>query len=248
MSQTLLIFDVSSRFGFFLNNLTTTSGLTHNVIPRSTVEGLVGAILGLQSNEYPEKLEGSNIAVQILSPIRKHTIEQNFIHETWLQTAGQKAHPPTESVDYHWQASQELLVSPKYRIYFSNPEVDSDLELFLANSKARFIPYLGKSSMIASVKFIGKYRYEKNPSRQYVDVSSIIPFFGEYPKIKIVEGVRLSTEDGMSIHMTKDRASIGTYSAIYSENLNEISVKDAEIYKVTMNGKNPNIVFLPTRV
>ena len=65
MSQTLLIFDVSSRFGFFLNNLTTTSGLTHNVIPRSTVEGLVGAILGLQSNEYPEKLGESKIAVQI---------------------------------------------------------------------------------------------------------------------------------------------------------------------------------------
>ena len=147
MSQKLLVFDVSSSFGFFLINSTTTSGLTHAIIPRSTVEGLVGAILGLQSDEYPEKLEASNIAVQLLSPIRKYTIEKNFIHETWLQEAQKHAHPPTElykgrtRLDFHWQASQELLISPKYRIYFSINKylLDGYRNIFILSSKGKLI-------------------------------------------------------------------------------------------------------------
>jgi CRISPR-associated protein Cas5h len=250
MSQKLLVFDVGSSFGFFLLSSTTTSGLTHSVIPRSAIEGLVGAILGLQSDEYPEKLGESKIAVQILSPIRKHTVERNFIHETWLDQAQMQMRPPTKYVkEHYWQASQELLVSPEYRIYFSNPEVDSDLESFLANSKARFIPYLGKSSMIAWIRYRGKYAYEKNSSNKHVEVSSVIPFFDKRPDIKPdAGGVKISIDSSMSFHITKDRISQGTYSALYSENLKEIPVRGVEIYKITMNGTDPNIVFLPTRV
>ena len=72
MSQQVIVFEVGSSLGFFRKPFSTTNALTHAVIPRSTVEGLIGAILGLKSEEYPEKLETSKIGVEILSPVKKY--------------------------------------------------------------------------------------------------------------------------------------------------------------------------------
>ena len=81
----VLVFDVGSSFGYFRKAFTTTYALTHAVIPRSTVEGLIGAIIGLSSEEYPERLYSSKIAVEIRSPVRKINMKYMHTNPDWWQ-------------------------------------------------------------------------------------------------------------------------------------------------------------------
>ena len=60
----LLVFDVSSSFGYFRKSFTTTSALTHAVIPRSAVEGLVGAIIGLSSMNTQKNLSQAKLQLR----------------------------------------------------------------------------------------------------------------------------------------------------------------------------------------
>ena len=247
----LLIFEVGSSFGHFRKPFTSTNSLTHAVIPRSAVEGLVGAILGLKSDEYPEKLQESKIAVEILSPVQKYHMKINYVHEDWWHLADSYLlNKPTERTvsGYHTPTNTEYLVNPKYRIYFSNSDLNSELENFLENQQSVYTPYLGKSSMIAWINYIGKFNYEKDSSDDYVNVSSIIPYTDNLPNIKTSSNTRFGLEEGLTLHITKDRISQGTYNAVISENLTDIPVKGVEINKITMNGNSPNIVFLPIRV
>ena len=52
MSDTnVLIFDVWAPFGYFRKPYTTNTALTYSFIPRSAIEGLVAAILGIDRKE-----------------------------------------------------------------------------------------------------------------------------------------------------------------------------------------------------
>ena len=81
---------------------------------------------------------------------------------------------------------------------------------------------------------------EDPDKRDYIVSNEKIESTGWFPKFSI--------DDGMSIHLTRDRVSKGSYNVVYSEDINEIPVRGVEIYKISMNGQNPNIVFLPARV
>ena len=250
MSQQVIVFEVGSSLGFFRKPFSTTNALTHAVIPRSTVEGLIGAILGLKSEEYPEKLETSKIGVEILSPVKKYHMKTNFTHVDWWNKAeNYLTKKNTEkTTPFNSPTNMEYLVSPKYRIYFSNEAVNSELDELLKNQKSKFTPYLGASSNVAYINYLGKFDCQKSTSSGFIGVSTVIPFFEDMPSINADKETRFVIEEGLSLHITKDRISKGTYNVILSENLKEIPVKGTEIYKVLMNGSNPNIVFLPTRV
>src|SRR4051794_40082357 len=84
-SSSLVVFDVASSFGYFRKNFTTTNALTHAVIPRSAVEGLVGAIVGLSIDDYPEKLQSSSIAIELKSPVRKMHMKYMHTNPDWWQ-------------------------------------------------------------------------------------------------------------------------------------------------------------------
>jgi CRISPR-associated protein Cas5h len=49
--QKVLVFDIGSSFGYFRKAFTTTNSLTHALIPRSAVEGLIAAIIGLSRTD-----------------------------------------------------------------------------------------------------------------------------------------------------------------------------------------------------
>src|ERR671919_120081 len=67
----IVVFDVWSSFAYFRRPYTTTNALTYDFMPRSSIEGLVGAILGIQPKEVSRKLEGSKIALGLLNPVKK---------------------------------------------------------------------------------------------------------------------------------------------------------------------------------
>jgi CRISPR-associated protein Cas5h len=246
---TLVIFDASSSFGYFRKSFTTTNSLSHNLIPRSTVEGLIGAILGLSSSEYPDLLQNSKIAVQILSEVRKINFKQKAIHPDWLATIPRylENKPITKQVPFSVPVSIELLVNPKYRIFFDGGKINVDLANMLRSKKSHYTPYLGSSSMICSTRFVGEFEYGRSRKKEEV-LSSVISFSDEIPKISLNNGTKFAIEEGLPIHIDKDRIPHGTYNAIYSPNAGKIPLSENEIYSVNIRNEIVNVKFLPTTI
>lgn len=248
--MTLVVFDISSSFGYFRKSFTTTNALTHSVIPRSTVEGLIGAIIGLPSDEYPELLKESKIAIQILSEVRKMNFKEKNIHPDWLD----KIHLYLENKavskvpSFSVPASIEILVNPKYRIYFDGGEINSRLLRFLNTKSTHYTPYLGSSSMICSAQLVSESNYTKT-NKKNVIISSIMPFFDEIPLIELTGGTKFAIEEGLPIHIDKDRIPMGTYKVVYSPNAGKMPIKDDDdIYSVDVGNEIVYVKFLPTSI
>ena len=248
----LIVFDVASSFAFFRKNFSTTYALTFAVIPRSAVEGLIGSILGLSRLDFPNLLESSKIAIQLMSAVRKLNMKYMHInHDWWNETLNHYLN----NIQFVLQktraqmavpASVEFLVKPSYRLYVDtkNEQINDDLATNLRNKQSFYTPYLGGTSMIASTKYVDEFDYEPAPNNgEYLPVSSIIPFIGRMPKIKLEKNVSFATEEDTAIHIDNERRSIGTYSVLYSVNPGCLLVTDRGIIKVE---NNTYVKFLPT--
>lgn len=256
-NRQVIVFDVSSSFGFFRKNFTTTNALTFSVIPRSAVEGLIGSIVGIDRESFPGLLESSKVAVQLMSPVKKINIKYMHINRFWWEESLSRYLNGKQFVLYETRkqiavpASVEFLVNPKYRIYVdtNKEEINSNLITHLRDKKSFYTPYLGGSSMIASIKYVGEFGYESvNNKGGYLPVSSLIPFFDKIPSIKFESGLTVATEEDISFHITNERKSLGTYSVIYNNSGDDggkIQVNDKGIIKV--NDIDRHIKFLPTQ-
>lgn len=219
------------------------------MIPRSAVEGLIGAILGLSSNDYPELLKDSKIAVQILSEVRKINFKEKSIHPDWLANIPKylENKPVTKVPPFSVPVSIELLVNPKYRIFFDGVKINSELLDMLRSKKSYYTPYLGSSSMICSIKLVGEFEYARSKKTEEM-ISSIIPFSDEIPKISLNKGTKFAIEEGLPIHLDKDRNPCGTYKAVYSPNAGMIPISEDGVYYVNMGKETTNVKFLPTAI
>ncbi|MBC7076121.1 MAG: CRISPR-associated protein Cas5, partial [Syntrophomonadaceae bacterium] len=69
----VLIFDIKGRFAHFRKIYTNSSSLSYTLPPRTTVMGMIAAILGRERDTYYEEFNSQNmdIAVQKINPTRK---------------------------------------------------------------------------------------------------------------------------------------------------------------------------------
>jgi CRISPR-associated protein Cas5h len=237
----LVVFETASPFAFFRKNFTTTNALTFAVIPRSSVQGLVGSILGLSRTDFPNKLKGSKIAVELKSAVRKLNMKYMHInHDWWNQTlshylSGTQFLLQKTRAQIAVPASVEFLVNPSYRIYVDcSEEINKQLSQNLKRKQSYYTPCLGASSCLCSLKYIGDFEYETMPSNggDYLPLSSIIPFQHRMPKIKLEKGLTFATEEDLATHIDNERRSTGTYSVIYSIKPSTILVSTKDIVKV----------------
>ena len=252
-SKKLVTFDVASPYAFFRKNYTTTNALTFSVIPRSAVEGLVGSILGVDRERFPDLLKDSKIAVELRLPVRKFNMKYMHVnHDWWNQTLNHYLNnqqfvlvQPRKPMSV--PASSEYLFNPSYRIYINtdNKEINNNLASALRNKQSFFTPYLGGSSMFCSIKYVGEYDYEPVTLNygEYLPVISLIPFFDKIPSVKLEKDVSFATEEDIAIHIDRKRRSIGTYNVLYNVKSGGLLVNDKGIIKLE-NGTY--IKFLPT--
>lgn len=260
----LVTFDVSSPFAFFRKNFTTVNALTFSVIPRSAVEGLVGSILGLSREEFPGLLGKSKISVQLLSKARKVNVKYMHVNHDWWhgplhsylsgkQYLSIKGRPLMSTA-----ASVELLRDVKYRIYVdtNNEEINNKLATNLRNKQSYYTPYLGSSSYMCSLKYIGEFDYGPvgNGGNEYLPVSSLVPYLNnKIPKLQLKplqpdnkeKGFIFASEEDIPIHLDKERKSYGTYSVVYNTSVGSLPISDKEIVMVD---KDTYVKFLPTSI
>ncbi|HJT85027.1 MAG TPA: type I-B CRISPR-associated protein Cas5b, partial [Nitrososphaeraceae archaeon] len=242
-----------SSFGYFRKGFTTTSALTHSMIPRSAVEGLIGAILGFPSDVYSDVLWDSKIAIEIRSPVRKLNMKYMHTNPDWWRHISLylKNKTTSKKIQFAVPTSVEFLVNPIYRIYIDNEKINNFLSIKLKNKQSHFTPYLGSSSMIAFIKYIGEYSYKDIKLKDYQPIKSILYFLDRIPKLKLEKDLKFAIEDSLPIHIDKDRNLAGNYKVIYSPDAKDLMVNDDIVSKIDFvnNGNNKTYVkFLPIKI
>jgi len=248
----LLVFDVWAPFAYFRKGFTTTTALTFPFIPRSAVEGLIGAIIGLKSEEYPETLERAKIAVRLVNKVKKTPFSMMHTHvDAWKEFA---AYLKTGSMHispdkFRARVKVEFLQDPRFRIYFSHTsDVQESVLEKLKKHETVFTPYLGTSSMIANFEYINEYPYVPVSAEEPVYVSSIIPFIKEAPKIHIEDDMTYAFEQNIPIHITASREVVGFFDAAYSPLGSKIKVSGVEVQAIDTSQGQEHVIFLPTEI
>lgn len=252
-----VIFDIWSTFAYFRKPYTTTTALTFNFIPRSAIEGLIAAILGIDRRDRFNKLSNSRIGLTILSEIIKIPFSTMHTHsDFWEAMRNYINFKPIIKKNFHAIVNLELLVNPKYRIYFSHcePHYNELLEEKLKDHQTVYTPYLGTSTMIANFQYVDTVRYYNNKiSRESIEISSIIPYKNnKIPNIVIEKDKIYAIEQNIPSKINEQRDLISSYSALYGPKGEKITVKDKDIeiqsfvFTKSYNKRKENFVFIPS--
>lgn len=153
-------FQLKGRVGHFLRAEAGASALSYPFPPRTTIIGLIGAVLGLGKDEPQVKLEPACIAVSGKLPRTFwHRIKLRKEDPEYLSRMIRKTQKESETgKDYKATLIlQEWLFEPAYTIWASLPEpYHGELAERLQHRRWHFQPSLGLSEMMADLVFSGK--------------------------------------------------------------------------------------------
>jgi len=79
MLEKLISFDLCGKVAHFRKFYSTSSALTHTIPPRTTILGILAAIIGEPRDSYYENMDDLLIGVQIISPMKKVFQKFNFL-------------------------------------------------------------------------------------------------------------------------------------------------------------------------
>lgn len=184
-----LSFTVSSDWGHFRRIDTTNDKLTYHVIPRTTVAGLIAAILGLPRDSYYGIFspEASAIAIEPLTPLGTMQIPMLTVPTTSGDivtaegTSGKTVVSPSVLETKRQRRTFEYIRNPAYRIHAVITDTDTrddladrlDVEGDTASVRAVYTPALGKSECLASITDTNRSSVTSAGTVDHVD--SILP-------------------------------------------------------------------------
>ena len=186
----VLAFKLEGDFAHFRRHFTTSSPLTHCLPPPSALRGIVGAILGLAPQAFPEKLssEKSRFGVRLLAPVKKIRLGLNYLDTkdgAWV------VKPPKGRL--HTQVRVEFLKDPAFEVFFHHEEkaLMDELSERLKNHRTVYTPYLGISECLANFEFL--WDEEVEPAEGSAKVVSAFRT-QDLEDLKLRNGVRLLKE------------------------------------------------------
>ena len=235
----VLVFDVWGDYAHFRRGYTTTSPLTYPFPGRTTLAGLISAILGLPRDSYYKLFgkDNSAFALQILNPIRKIKITQNLID--------------TKTGFYLWdnkgqrtQIPFEFIKKPKYRLYvWLEEEKFEDLINLIRGHNSVYTPYLGISECIANFEIFGEGVFEVEKKRvdggEGVEIYSII----KKGEAKVRGGERGKKYGIVKVpgFMNQDRSVSKYMEFYYEEDGKPLTITEGEYY--TLKGGDVSVIF-----
>lgn len=178
---------IASDWGHFRKVGRTTTKQTYHVIPRTTVAGLLAAILGAPRDSYYQTFGADNSAIAITPLNELRTINIPTIalgtdpKQSVAKTAGSKR---SKALTYQDTTQDrqihvyETLVDPAYRIDVALEDADfyDRLRAKLADGEAHYPPSMGLSEYLADVELLdADARPVRTDEDEQVDVDSVAP-------------------------------------------------------------------------
>lgn len=237
MTKNALVFDIWANHAYFRKGYTATSTISYPFPSRTTISGIIAAILGLERDSYYDLFNENNskISIAILNPIKKFRMNLNYINtkEGWILSDINKQGKRT-------QVRAEFLKDVKYRIYVCLKDEKKMKELFdlISNHKSVYTPFLGVSECIANFKLVGDGLFsieELFVNNEGISIKSVVPTDSN---LLIESGKKYGTIKSPGF-MNNERIVTSYIEYYYEENGKPIKISNQSYYKV---GKD-NVLF-----
>ncbi len=190
----VVVFDFYSDLGHFKAPYTTTSPLTLPVPSKTAIYGIIGAIIGLDKDDYLKsfKIGSCKVAIQLNSPVRKTYISENLLNskavKMFARMNSHKSAPRT-------QIKFEMLKNPSFRLYIQhdNSSLMSRLEENLKSHKTEYSVSMGLSECLANFEYVDSCNICETYDNGFVGIDSLVP-------MELVKGVdSLEFDDELKI-------------------------------------------------
>lgn len=235
-----LVFDIWADYAHFKKYYTTTSPLTFSIPPKTTLYGIVSAILGFSKEEYLKNFNEGHckIAVQIKNPVKKTRINLNLIDTKKAALMSQ--------IETRTQIKTEFLKDAKYRIYFMHQDEDlyNNLKEKLKNHKSVYSISLGLSENLANFKYIEEIEVEKINENSWQEINTVMRIDTENISkgdIDFSQNGREYFSDKIAMEMKSDRTVTDYAQVLFERNGKSIKVNVNQYYK---DSNNNSLLFL----
>jgi CRISPR-associated protein Cas5h len=256
MLQDLISFDLCGKVAHFRKFYATSSALTHTIPPRTTILGILAAIIGEPRDSYYENMDDLLIGVQVISPMKKIFQKFNFLkidNKNIDQFAG--------IAPNRTQTSFELIVplnirkqDLKFRVFVGAQDKEHEkyklLKEYLKAERNEFGITLGPAHHIGYIENVIEYAdFEKNNDTS-IHLSTAI----KVSQVESPKGDNMSLEQdnfpmSMKINSAekdkiKTRIASDVQSLIYSINGNPFGVNLKEtdnVFSVSFQNAKFNI-------
>ncbi len=219
----ILVFDIYGKFAHFRKFYTNSSSLTYGIPPRTTITGIIAAIMGLERDSYYDEFNSDNlkIAVKKIGTTQKIIQTLNYMRATTMNELiiGKE----------HTQVPFEILRGKdnvRFRIYLTHRDKSIFEEIERRVKKNLFIypPYFGSASFGCNILYVDTLKFEELRSNNYIDIGTVI-------RTDQVEEINLQNYRGklikerMTVDFSHDRNIKEVSSYIYDDDGKSIEVK-----------------------
>ena len=238
--ETCLSFELRGEWGHFRRVEGNIVKQTYRIIPRTTVAGLVAAMLGLDRDSYYEAFgpSVSAVAVEPTAELRTMNVPQNTLstakeHMTTMPSHGHVRISMPDPTELRQQHNYEMLVDPAYRIdlRLTDNDLRGRLRDRLKDGTSYYPPSLGLSEHLAEVTYLGEFDVTPRP-RETTQVDSAV--------VEAVDSVELEPNMEVKVErspafMTADedgRTTRAFQSLAYATGAEPLRVHDVETHEV----------------
>ncbi|MEM2597914.1 MAG: type I-B CRISPR-associated protein Cas5b [Thermofilum sp.] len=241
----LTVFDVTGRMAHFRKHFSTTTSMTYRFPPRTTIAGLVAAVLGMDRGSYHALFSSANlkVALQVLARVRVTMVGVNYLFI--------KESSPSEFMGRRGRTPVKLeLVLPedgealRYRIFLHHvdPQVHERIGSCLRSRLFAYPPALGPAFCHASIEYVGEVEAEPLSPGAAAEVCTVMP--ASAVELHPVIGAAVMVEESVQSDFSEGGrwvARIENYLFSYSPVA--VTLK-AEGFRCTVDGREVQGVFM----
>ncbi len=244
----LTVFDVRGFFALFRKHHSTTSTLSYSFPPRTTIAGMLAAILGYERDSYYSVFSSGKcrIALQVKEAGRHATHTLNYLMTDRPLTV-KKLRGLGGRMPVHLDvllSGQQGLSQLFYRVFFNHEdgEVQSELTERIRRGRFAYPPCLGTANYLADVRFVDFVDAEVYRPEGEIDVCTVLPtsvITGLHPQ----EGTKIFFEELVPADFSEGRrpARIETY--VYGTGAVKAKL-NCEVFSCVVDGEKVVGVFM----
>lgn len=220
------LFTIRGTFGHWRKWFTTTSALTYSFPPRTSVIGMIGAILGVPRSELAKRfpVDATRIAVCPLRPIVKDRLPEKWRQGPPILDKGRLR--PAKMIET-FQENLEVIRRPYYRVVFWHRDkaLMQELKERLQQKRWVYPPYMGIMGFLADIEWEGEDQAEEIAVER-ADICSVLPLDEAMAKaIDLSESEAILREERVPNEVFPDRRFRHLYLAYLSREAKPLKVQ-----------------------
>ncbi|MEM2047043.1 MAG: type I-B CRISPR-associated protein Cas5b [Candidatus Jordarchaeales archaeon] len=250
MNIKLVVFDAKCFFAHFRKHFSTTSSLSYSFPPRTTIAGMMAAILGYDRNAYYSifSSEKCRIALQVRTPVRRITSTVNYLMTdrpvtlSKLRGIGRQAPVHMEMLVSDTREPRQL----SYRIFFNHEDENllKEVEERIRCSRFIYPPSLGTANNVAELEYVDFANAKVYQPNGEVEVHTVVPA-SVLKRILPEHGRRIFIEELVPADFAEDRRLKREENYVYEGGGKPIeAVVESKVFSCMLKGERVVGVFM----